>query len=111
MLHNDSAFLRTKSSTSDLSGGMWWEVLDVFQPMPSLAIARQGELFGVSTIRRVVVVAENGEPAAFGRQFFAEPRAEVSGRTLRDIRDVRVNLLIAISTDVDHSVDQLGASG
>jgi len=45
------------------------EVLDVFQPMrtPSLAIARQGELFGVSTIRRVVVVAENREQSAFGR--------------------------------------------
>src|SRR5947207_6879533 len=89
------------------------EVLDVFQPMrtPSLAIARQGELFGVSTIRRVVVVAENREPAAFDRQLFAEPRAEVSGRTLRDIRHVRVNLLITISGDIDHPVDQLGASG
>src|SRR5579864_2581223 len=37
------------------------EVLGIFQPVssPSLAITRQGKLFGVSAIRRVVVVTEN----------------------------------------------------
>jgi hypothetical protein len=59
------------------------EVLNVSQPMrtPSLAIARQGELFGVSTIRRDVVVAENREPSALvgglaRRNTFPEKRAK-----------------------------------